>query len=40
MQTIHFQSHVSIHRGRIYNNSPSGSATGKLAKRFSTPAFL
>jgi hypothetical protein len=40
MRKIPFQTHVGIHHGRICNASPSSSAMGKLAKSFSTPAFL
>ena len=40
MRQMPFQAHVGIHHGRICNTGPSSSATGKLAKRFSTPALL
>jgi hypothetical protein len=40
MRKIHFQTHVGVHHGRIYNTGPASSAIGKLAKSFSTPAFL
>jgi len=40
MRKIYFQSHVGVHHGRIYNTGLASSAIGKLAKSFSTPAFL
>ncbi|WP_427112472.1 hypothetical protein [Megasphaera sueciensis] len=40
MRKILFQTHVGVHHGRIRNTGPSSSAIGKLAKSFSTPAFL
>jgi len=40
MRKIPFQTHVGVHHGCIRNTGPASSAIGKLAKSFSTPAFL